>query len=270
MTAPTVKSFESVEVKDADLGLIEAVIATLGVVDRDRDIIRKDAIKSGSKVMVSSYAHDGITQGARPAGRGVVTVEGNRAVFRGKMFLDTIAGRETFAVLKEMGADQQWSFGFAILDDEAPSESEEKQGARRVLTKLDTFEVSPVWIAAGLGTRTLAVKQADGAGDEEDALATVVAAAVKSHMAERDAAETETKRLAAEAETQRAAAEQAELAAESDRLTATTKAIELAEAQRVVREAEVATKAAETARAEMARKAVDEFERFQRTMRKHA
>jgi hypothetical protein len=61
-----------------------------------------------------------------------------------------------------MGADQQWSFGFQVLDDTEPTEAEQKQGARRVLTKLDTFEVSPVWIAAGLGTRTLAVKQADG------------------------------------------------------------------------------------------------------------
>jgi hypothetical protein len=97
--APTVKAFTSLEIKDADRGEVEAVIATLGVVDRDRDIIRKDAIKSGSKVMVSGYAHDGITQGARPVGKGVVTVEGNRAVFRGKMFLDTTAGRETVAVL---------------------------------------------------------------------------------------------------------------------------------------------------------------------------
>jgi hypothetical protein len=234
MSAPTVKSFESVEIKNLELGEVEAVIATLGVVDRDRDIIRKDAIKSGSKVMVSSYAHDGITQGARPAGRGVVTVEGNRAVFRGKMFLDTIAGRETFAVLKEMGADQQWSFGFAVLSDEAPSESEQKQGARRVLTKLDTFEVSPVWIAAGLGTRTLAVKQADGAGEEEaDASRTV-----------RDV----DGNVIASHEWQELPAGAAEAIAEAE-----TKATE--EAARVA--------------AEMKAKATEVYERFQRTMKKY-
>jgi hypothetical protein len=76
------------------------------------------------------------------------------------VFLATTDGRDTFECLKEMGSDQEWSFGFRILGAEVPSDDERKQGARRILTKLDAFEVSPVIVGAGVGTRTTAVKGA--------------------------------------------------------------------------------------------------------------
>jgi phage head maturation protease len=154
------KSIVTFEVKDAEKGDVEAIIATLGVVDKDEDIIRKDAIPDGSKVSMSSYGHDAMF-GDAPVGKGTIHVDGNKAVFTGRMFLATQRGRETFETLKEMGSDQQWSFGFRILGAEVPSEAEKRQGARRILTKLDAFEVSPVIVGAGVGTRTLAVKALD-------------------------------------------------------------------------------------------------------------
>jgi hypothetical protein len=36
------------------------------------------------------------------------------------MFLTTTRGRDTFELLKEMGADQEWSFGFRIMGAEVP------------------------------------------------------------------------------------------------------------------------------------------------------
>jgi phage head maturation protease len=164
-TKPVVKSITSFEIKDADKGEVRAVIATLGVIDRDGDIIRKGAIPDGAKVAVSSYGHDAVW-GNRPVGKGTLSTQGNKVLFDGRLFLNTTDGRDTFEVLKEMGADQEWSFGFRIIGYEVPTEEEKKQGAYRVLTKLDAFEVSPVLVGAGIGTQTLAVKQSDGdAGD---------------------------------------------------------------------------------------------------------
>lgn len=155
-----VKEFGTFEVKDAEKGEVEAVVATIGVIDKDEDIIRPDAIKDGSKVSMSSYGHDAI-YGDPPVGKGALYVDGNKVVFKGRMFINTSRGRDTFETLKEMGADQQWSFGFRIMGSEVPEEKDRKLGARRILTKLDCFEVSPVIIGAGVGTRTLAMKSAE-------------------------------------------------------------------------------------------------------------
>jgi phage head maturation protease len=154
------KSFCTFEVKDAEKGEVEAIVATLGVVDKDEDIITTDAIKDGSKVLMSAYGHDAVF-GARPAGKGALFITGDKVVFKGRAFLTTTDGRDTFEVLKEMGSDQEWSFGFRVLGAEVPSDEQRKQGARRILTKLDCFEVSPVIIGAGVGTRTTGVKAAE-------------------------------------------------------------------------------------------------------------
>jgi hypothetical protein len=154
-----IKSFCAIEIKDAEKGEVEAIVCTLGVVDKDEDIVRPGAIPNGAKVSVSAYGHDAI-YGNAPVGKGAILIDGNKAVFKGRLFLNTTRGRETFETLKEMGSDQEWSWGFRILGAEVPTEDERKQGARRAITKTNTFEVSPVIIGAGVGTRTLDVKGA--------------------------------------------------------------------------------------------------------------
>jgi hypothetical protein len=148
------------EIKDAEKGDVEAVVATLDVVDKDREVIRSGAIKSGAKVKLSEWGHNSVPfmGSAPPVGKGVVLVEGNRVVFRGKFFLTTARGAEAFRTLKEMGPDQEWSFGYRVLESQDPDAAWRGKGAMRVLTKLEPFEVSPVTIAAGVGTRTVAVK----------------------------------------------------------------------------------------------------------------
>jgi hypothetical protein len=245
MPDPTVKTFSGFEIKNAEKGEVEAIFATIGVTDHDEDVIRPGAIKHGAKVVVSSYGHDAVF-GRRPAGKGTIFIDGNKAGVRAKMFLNTTDGRETFEVLKEMGPDQEWSFAFQVLDDEPPNAEERKAGARRALTKLDSFEVSPVIRGAGVGTHTVAVKaadsQADGVKDTEDARLTEIAtAAIKAHL---DARAAETKKRQDEAEALRAAAAE--------------------------QEAEAEAKAKDAARAEIARKAAEEFERLQRNMRRRS
>lgn len=154
------KGLVEMEVKDEAQGLIEAVVATLGVVDKDLDVITADAIKSGAKVKMSSYGHD-VVYGSMPVGKGSLSVVDDKVLFKGKVFLNTQRGLETFNVLKEMGSAQEWSFGFRILGSEVPDEAWRKKGAMRILTKLDAFEVSPVVIAAGENTRTTSVKTAE-------------------------------------------------------------------------------------------------------------
>lgn len=193
------KSFCTFEVKDAEKGDVEAVIATLGVVDKDEDIITNDAIPNGSKVSMSAYGHDAV-YGTAPVGKGVIHVDGSRAVFKGRMFLATVRGRETFEVLKEMGVDQEWSFGFRILGSEVPNEEQRKQGARRILTKLDAFEVSPVIVGAGVGTRTLAVKAADAPTPPDPA---IEAARLAAEQAETERQALVTKQHAINADCDR-------------------------------------------------------------------
>lgn len=185
------KAFVGFEIKDEAQGLVEAIFATIGVVDLDGDIIRPGAIEDGAVVTISDYGHNAIF-GDRPVGKGRVVIDGNKALVKGQLFLDTTDGRDAFNTLRGMGKDQQWSFGFETIGSEVPSDADRKKGAMRILTKLDAFEVSPVIRGAGIGTRTTVVKSAD-AQPEEDA--TVVAA--REEAAKLAAREMEIKNTAA-------------------------------------------------------------------------
>jgi hypothetical protein len=121
-----IKSFSVIEIKDAEKGGVEAIVCTLGVVDKDEDIVRPGAIPNGAKVSMSAYGHMPSTA-MRPSAR-AIHIEGNKAVFKGRLFLNTQRGRETFETLKEMGSDQEWSWGFRILGAEVPTDDERKQG----------------------------------------------------------------------------------------------------------------------------------------------
>ena len=192
-----VKAFGHIDIKDEAKGEVEAVIATLNVVDREGDVILPDAIKSGSRVIMSSYGHNTVGSlfgdgGSMPAGKGKIVVDENKALFRGNVFMDMQIGRDTLSMLKHMGSDQEWSFGFRVIGSEVPDEAWRKRGAERILTKLDCFEVSPVLIGAGVGTRTVLAKEAQDAADAAQKKANEDAAAQK---AADEAAAVEAKRL---------------------------------------------------------------------------
>lgn len=136
-------------------GRITAVFATLGVIDSDGDVIAPGAIPAGLAVPISAYGHSSWT-GALPVGRGVIAEEGNRAFFRGRFFLDTVAGRETFTTLVGLAELQEWSFGYVPLAWHPERVAGELV---RVLDRLDIFEVSPVLVGAGVGTRTVEIAE---------------------------------------------------------------------------------------------------------------
>lgn len=150
------KRFQQFQLKRASAdGSFEAVIATLGVVDKDGDVIAPGAFGSGQEATIIP-AHD---WGSIPLGRARIVERGKEAVAIGQFNLGITSAREWHSFLKfdlEHGRPiQEWSFGFTVKD----AGSEIVDGQRvRVLKALDVHEVSPVLVGAGENTRTLAAK----------------------------------------------------------------------------------------------------------------
>jgi len=167
------KSLARFEVKDETKGEVEAVFATLNVKDHDDDVTRPGAFEEGAEVVISAYNHKS-WDGALPVGKGTIHEIGNEVVLKGRFFLQTTAGRDTFEVVKELGSKGQWSYGFNVLDSE---KGEHEGKSVRVLKKMAVHEVSPVLRGAGLGTQTRFAKSfTDEVAEAVDA----VEAAIKS------------------------------------------------------------------------------------------
>jgi hypothetical protein len=147
------------QVKDAGKGLVEAVFSTFNVKDFDDDLTLPGAFEDGAPVTISAYGHKSWA-GVMPVGKGAIRAETGRAVLDGQFFLQTAAGKETFEVVKAMGQDQQWSYGYDVLETGTLSEEMRQKGVSRVLQKLKVYEVSPVLVGAGVGTTTLSMKAA--------------------------------------------------------------------------------------------------------------
>lgn len=167
------KSLARVEIKDETKGEVEAVFATLDVVDKDGDITRKGAFEEGAEVLISAYNHK-TWEGALPVGKGTIHEVGGDVVLKGQFFLNTTGGRDTFEVVKAMGSRGEWSYGFNV-DESEPGDHEGK--SVRVLKKMSVYEVSPVMRGAGVNTRTTYAKSF---GDEISEAVDAVSAAVKS------------------------------------------------------------------------------------------
>lgn len=151
------KQYHVKEMTIADTGKVRAVFATLGVVDNQGDIIMPGAIEQGKAVRISAYNHASWGN-SMPVGKGTISELGNELVFDGQFFLDTDGGAETYKTVKNLGDLAEWSFGFDVLE----KSYEVIEGTeRRKLLKLDTYEVSPVLLGAGINTRTLDIKSAD-------------------------------------------------------------------------------------------------------------
>lgn len=150
-------SAENTEIVEPDKGEVTAVVCTYGVVDKDGDVVQKGAIKDGTPVILSRYNHDSITGSTLPVGKGTIVNVGNEAILTAKYFLDTEAGRETFAVVKALAEEGlgEWSWGFKVTDAER-GEFEGK--SVQFIKATDTFEASFVAVGAGVNTRTLAAK----------------------------------------------------------------------------------------------------------------
>ncbi len=155
------KTIDGFEIKDAARGEVVAVVSTMNVVDRDGDVVLKGAIVDGAVVKLSAYGHDVITEGKPPVGRGVISIEGDRAIMKGRYFMSTERGRDAFNTVKEMGADSEWSIGFARDVKTSPVTGDWKaKGARRLISEMQLFESSPVFMGSNAQTGTVSAKGA--------------------------------------------------------------------------------------------------------------
>lgn len=157
------KTLQATEV--ADTGEVSALFSTFGLVDKDDDIVEATAFKDGQAVPLC-WAH----KWDKPVGRGLIKVTPNGAVFDGRFFMDTHAGKEAHGLVKAMGDLQEYSWGFRVTD----SDYMDKDGRKvRVIKGATVYEVSCVLVGAGQGTRTLAIKASaadEGKGLYLDAL----------------------------------------------------------------------------------------------------
>jgi hypothetical protein len=147
------KAFPAHELKLSDVGAVEVAFAQLNVIDHDRDVTLPGAFPT-KEVPMSAYGHTS-WEGALPVGKGTISEEGDWAVFRGQLFMDTTHGRDAFHTLKGLGSLAEFSYGYSVLDS-APGQ---KDGQNvRYLKSLDPFEVSNVLKGAGVGTHLRAIK----------------------------------------------------------------------------------------------------------------
>lgn len=175
-TSMETKSLNRVEIKDAAKGEVDVVFATLDVIDSDGDVTVPGAFQEGAEVVISAYGHTS-WQGALPVGKGQIRTVGDEAIMSGQFFMDTTVGRDTFAVVKELGSLQQWSYGFDVTESAFGEKDDQNV---RFLKGLEVYEVSPTLLGAGVNTRVLSAKSGAPAtflGEASAVLAAVTALA---------------------------------------------------------------------------------------------
>lgn len=144
---------------DGNEGDVSAVVSVFGVIDSDNDVVLASAFTDGQAVpMVWSHNWD------MPVGKGIIRVQPDRAVFEGRFFTDTSAGRDAYQTVKNMAELQEFSWGFAILDAE-PGQQDGQ--VVRFIKRTDIFEISPVLVGANRQTGLLDIKAHGSNGGEE-------------------------------------------------------------------------------------------------------
>ena len=139
-------------------GALSVEFATFNIVDLDRDVTIPGAFGEQG-VRIQSHGHN---TSSWSIGKGTISESGDKAVMDGLLNLDMAEGKEAHASLKfdlEHGEPlQEWSYVFEIMD----SDFGEHQGQQvRFLKRLKVFSVDPVFLGAGVGTRTTGVKSLD-------------------------------------------------------------------------------------------------------------
>jgi hypothetical protein len=162
-----------VEVKDAEKGIVEAVVGRVGVKDLDDDVFLPGAF-GDRPVRVGAYNHRSWPSrgGLPPVGKGRIYERGDEVRAEIQFFMSTSDGRESFEQVKEMGDLQEWSFGWLPGAEKQikVTDRQKEDGVRRAFSHVPVAEVSPVLLGASIGTRTMYAKcDACGAEVEDEA-----------------------------------------------------------------------------------------------------
>lgn len=169
------KSFSTKALSDEGRG--EAVIATLGVIDKDGDVTLPGFFGTQPVRVIPTHDWSHVM-----LGKGTLTEEAAEAVARFALNLDLASGREWHSALKFDLANepplQEWSYGFDILPGGSEQGERDGRTVRILKPRADgspgckVHEISPVLLGAGIGTRTREMKGQNGkyADDIETAL----------------------------------------------------------------------------------------------------
>lgn len=140
---------------EGEAGEFSAVFSTLSVEDLHRDVTLPGAFTNGQPVIIEPWNH-GWTL---PVGKAVIRSDEKEAWVEGKFFLDTIGGLDHYRTVKNLEGIAEWSYTFDVLEaDRGQFNGRDVQ----FLRKLDVVGVGPVTRGAGIDTRTVGIKQADG------------------------------------------------------------------------------------------------------------
>lgn len=161
------KSFHP-DLKLSGSGELRSTIATLEVIDKDKDVTLPGFF--GEQNVSILVSHD---WGEIPVGKGTIREEGKEAVLDGKLNLDSPDGKAVHSWLKfdlDHGDPlQEWSYGFTLKPDGFRFGEFEGEPVRFLIPTpsgdpgAKIHEASLVIVGAGEGTRTLSVK---GAGSK--------------------------------------------------------------------------------------------------------
>ncbi len=176
---------KTVKLKDFvldDKGHFTALVAPFLSVDKQGDVTMPGAFGAGQPILISGFGHASWGDGtaALTVGKGKIYDGPDGGVVEGQFNLNTFAGRETYETVKFNGELQEWSYALPKIVAEYLTLTElSAQGHHvqangygteeklRVLRKITVNEASPVLMGAGNGTRTLAIKSAEAAPEEE-------------------------------------------------------------------------------------------------------
>lgn len=165
-----------------ETGSGEAVIATLGVIDRDGDVIEPGAFGEQTAKLIPAHDWSSVW-----LGKARVFERDNEAVAAFKINLDIPAAKDWHSALKfDLKEGQpigEWSWGFSV--DE--SGDGEMNGQRvRMLKRVTVHEVSPVLLGAGINTRTLSMKSGLRFSEQLSSVLEDVRAAIKRGQSIRE------------------------------------------------------------------------------------
>ena len=146
--------------QDCDTGSGTAIFAQFDVRDHDWDVTKTGAfgVPERQAARLPQLDCPADRKGSFPRRRQICAL-------RFPLDLATTLGNDWYEALKfDMDAEigpalQEWSYGYFVEE----SEHGDHDGDRvRFLKKIKVFEVSPVVLGAGIGTRTITVKVAQG------------------------------------------------------------------------------------------------------------
>jgi hypothetical protein len=96
-------------------GSFKAIIATMGVVDKDGDVTKPGFFGKQGVVVVPVHDWNHV-----PIGKATITEEGDKAVAEGKVNMDIQSAKDWFSAMKfdlENGDPlMEWSYGFKVLE----------------------------------------------------------------------------------------------------------------------------------------------------------